>query len=127
MRRDGVGVTRAILTSAEFRWCSQSIAGRVPISFFDSKDGESTVTSSEVVSTLVIKSVGLLRIKVHQDVSNPACSKAGDHTAALGWVGVGRRVPATTIKPLPHEGQTFAALCASTVSFATEIDSGVAS
>jgi hypothetical protein len=63
MRRAGVGATRAILTSAPLRQRSQSIAGRVPISFFDLKDGESTVTSSEVVSTLVIRSVGLLGIK----------------------------------------------------------------
>jgi hypothetical protein len=127
MRRAGVGATSEILTSAPVRWRSRCIAGRVPRSFFELKDGESTVTSSEAVSTMVIKSVGLLRFKGDQDVSNPAGSNGGDHTAALAEFGVGRTGPSTTIKPLPHEGQTFAALRAPTVSFAIEIDSGVAS
>jgi hypothetical protein len=126
-RSAGVGATHPVLTSAPLSRRLLSIAGQVSIPFFDLSDGESTVTSSEVVSTLVIQSVGLLGIKAAQDVSNSASSKAGDHTAAVGWFGVGRRVSAITIKPLPHKGQTFAVLCASTVSFATEIDWGVAS
>jgi hypothetical protein len=94
MRRADVGATRSILTSGPLRQRSQCVAGWVPISFFDLKDGESTVTSLEVVSMLVIRSVGLPGIKGDQDVSNPAGSRAGDRTSALGWLGVGRRVSA---------------------------------
>ena len=126
-QRAGVGATQPRPASAPVGRCSQSIASQVSSSFFDLSDGESTVTSSEAVSTFVIRSVGLLRIKADQDVSNSAGSKAGDHTAAVGWGGAGRRVFAITIKPLPHKGQTFAAPWASAVSFATEIDWGVAS
>ncbi len=114
-----------MLTSAPLWRRSLSVAGQVPISFSDLSDGDSTGTFSQVISTLVIQSVGL-GIKEDQDVSNPAGSKASDHTPVMGWVGVGESVSAITIKPLPHDGQTFAAPLPSTGSFDTEFVSGIA-
>jgi hypothetical protein len=116
-RRAGVSATQAILTSAPLRRRSQSTAGQVPISSFDLSDGKSTVTFSEVVSSLVIHSVGLLGIELDQDVSHPAGSKVSDHTPVLGRVGVGQSVSAITSKPLSHDAQTFAAPRTSTSSF----------
>ena len=85
-RRGGVIGSRRGMTPARTGSAERASPARVPSSFFDWTDGESTVTSSKVISTRVINRLVSLESRGDQDVSNPVCVRVGDKTTTLGWV-----------------------------------------
>jgi hypothetical protein len=81
------------------RW--RSIAHRVPRAFFDSKDGESTVTSSKVVSTPVINRLVSLKSEGSGRIESGLLESCRPHLVSL----MGRR----RMKNLDDHHPAFAA------------------